>query len=71
MSRLDRTGQRREDRAVGVLAVDGRQCRFLGVAYFTAVVLDLGEIPGGIAGLVAVVIYASMLRRRNGMPDAQ
>lgn len=70
MSRLEWTGQRREDSAVGFLQWIGGIAVFLGVAYFTAVVLNLGEILGGIAGLVAVVIYASILRRRNGMPDA-
>lgn len=55
---------------MGFLQWIGGVAVFLGVAYFTAVVLSFGEIVGGIAGLVALVIYASILRRRNGMPDA-
>lgn len=55
---------------MGFLQWIGGIAVFLGVAFFTAVVLNLGELFGGIAGLVALVIYASILRRRNGMPDA-
>jgi hypothetical protein len=54
---------------VGFLQWIGGIAVFLGVAYFIAVVLNLGEIFGGIAGVVALLIYAAILRKRNGMPD--